>query len=71
MTSFIKVIMPKPDELTNESYKTPSTQSQHLITAKTEVSATCKLHVYHHYIIVTYIKISGYVSQKCMYNNKK
>ena len=42
MTSFIKVIMPKPDELTNESYKTPSTKSKHLITAKTEVSATCK-----------------------------
>ena len=37
----------------------------------TEVSATCKLHVYHHCIIVTYIKISGNVSQKCMYNNKK
>ncbi len=37
----------------------------------TEVSATCKLDVYHHCIIVTYIKISGYVSQKCMYNNKK
>ena len=33
----------------------------------TEVSATCKLHVYHHCII----KISGNVSQKCMYNNKK
>ena len=42
MTSFIKVIMPKPDELPNESYKTPSTKSKHLITAKTEVSATCK-----------------------------
>ena len=37
----------------------------------TEVSATCKLHVYHHCIIVTYTKISGNVSQKCMYDNKK
>ena len=36
-----------------------------------EVSATCKLHVYHDCIIVMYIKISGNVSQKCMYNNKK
>ena len=37
----------------------------------TEVSVTCKLHVYHDCIIVTYIKISGNISQKCMYNNKK
>ena len=36
-----------------------------------EVYARFKLHGYHHCIIVTYIKISGYVSQKCMYNNKK
>ena len=35
-----------------------------------EVSATCKLHVYHDCIIVTYIKISGYVYQNCIYINK-
>ncbi len=42
MTSFIKMIMTKPDLLTNETYKTPSTESEQLIAANTEVSATHK-----------------------------